>query len=176
MSLGDHYEGRHLKVWSFAERLGLIAWLHESMSRKKQSSRSASSPKVGEKLSSFSPYVGRPEKASIEQIAIKNLYSSSKTYINCWNRKNIGTWDATDLAIHHVKHHPYLHYLWRFFTSDNDLQCILYSTLYSERFQHKFCKSRRKFGKTLYRTMRMISRERVSCPGAAICQIISGLQ
>ena len=33
----------------FAKGLGLIAWLHESMSRRNPSSRSASSPKVEEK-------------------------------------------------------------------------------------------------------------------------------
>ena len=42
------------------------------------------------KLCSFSPYVGCPEKASIDQVAIWNRYPSQKIYIKCWNRKKIG--------------------------------------------------------------------------------------
>ena len=87
MSLWDHYKGRHLKVWSFAERLGLIAWLHESMSRNSSPVEVLLLQKWRKKLSSFSPYVGQPEKAAIEKNAIKNLYPSPKTYIKCWDRK-----------------------------------------------------------------------------------------
>ena len=54
----------------FSEPLGLIAWLRESMSRRNPSSRSASSPNVEEKLCSFPPYAGRPEKASLDQVGI----------------------------------------------------------------------------------------------------------
>ena len=44
------------------------------------------------------------------------------------------------------------------FMSDDELQCTLYSTLYSGRFQRKFCESRRRVGTIPYRTVRMISR------------------
>ena len=82
-----HYEDGDTVVWFVSKRLGLIAWLRESMSRRNPSSRSASSPKVEEKLCSFSPYGGRPEEASIDQVAIKSLYHAPKIYIKCWNRK-----------------------------------------------------------------------------------------
>ena len=45
-------------------------WLRESMSGRNLSSRSASSPNVEEKLCCVSPYVGRLEKATIDQVAI----------------------------------------------------------------------------------------------------------
>ena len=43
-------------------------------------------------------------------------------------------------------------------------------------FNVRFCESRCKVGKIPYRTVRMISRERVSCPGTAIGRVISGPQ
>ena len=69
--------------------------------------------------------------------------------------KKIGTSEVTDIAKLRVKHHPFRHCLWRFFTSNDDLQCalyILYKTLYSGRFQRKFCESRLKVGTIPYRT------------------------
>ena len=85
-----HYEDGDTEVWFFSKRLGLIVWLRESMSRRNPSSRSASSPKVEEKTLLFFPlchYGGRPEEASIDQVAIKTLYHAPKIYIKCWNRK-----------------------------------------------------------------------------------------
>ena len=70
MSSVVHYEGGGMKVRFFSKQPGLIAWLRESMSGRNPSSRSASSPNVEEKLCSFNPYVGRPEKASIDQVNI----------------------------------------------------------------------------------------------------------
>ena len=40
--------------------------------------------------------------------------------------KKIGTSEVTDIAKLRVKHHPFRHCLWRFFTSNDDLQCALY--------------------------------------------------
>ena len=57
-----------------------------------------------------------------------------------------------------MEHHPFRHCLSRIFTSD-DVQFTLYSTLYSGRFQRKFCESRLKVGTIPYRTVRMTSRE-----------------
>ena len=71
--------------------------------------------------------------------------------------KNIDTWEVTDIAKRRVKHHPFRHCLSRFFTSDDNLQCALPSTLYSGRFQPKFSESRRKVCAMPYRAVRMIS-------------------
>ena len=87
------------------------------------------------------------------------IKSISETYIlrqritSSAETEKIGTWDATDIAKRRVKHHPFRHCLSRFFTSDDDLQCTLYSTLYSGRFQRKinFCESRLKVGTIPYR-------------------------
>ena len=53
----------------FSKRLGLVAWLRESMSRRNPSSRSASSPKAEEKISLFFTSCSTPEK---------RLYNSSQ--------------------------------------------------------------------------------------------------
>ena len=117
----------------------------------------------------FSPHVRCPEKASLGQVAIWNLYPPPKIYIKCWNRKKIGTWDTTDIAKRCIEHHPFRHYLSRFFRSDDDLQCALYSTLYSGRFQRKFCESRWKVGTIPYHTARMISRAGAQPTGSWNC-------
>ena len=58
---------RSLVWWLVLATLQLL----ESMSGRNPFSRSASSPNVEEKkLCSFSPYVGRPEKVFIDQVAI----------------------------------------------------------------------------------------------------------
>ena len=58
---------RSLVWWLVLATLQLL----ESMSGRNPFSRSASSPNVEKKkLCSFSPYVGRPEKISIDQVAI----------------------------------------------------------------------------------------------------------
>ena len=50
MSLIVHHEGGVFEGLTFSERLGLVARLRESMSQRNSSSRSASSPKVEEKV------------------------------------------------------------------------------------------------------------------------------
>ena len=89
------------------------------------------------KFAFLSPHVSHPGKAFLDQVAIWNLYPSPKIYIKCWNRKKISTWDVTDIARRGVKHHPFRHYLSKFFTSDDDLQRALYSTRRSGRFNRK---------------------------------------
>ena len=79
--------------------------------------------------------------------------------------KNIGTWDAMDIAKRRVKHHPFRHCFSRFFTGADDLQCTLYSTLCSGSFLRKFCESRCKVDTIPYRTGRMISRVGAQSPG-----------
>ena len=83
--------------------------------------------------------------------------------------KNIGIWDATNIAKRCVKQHSFRHCLTRFFTSDGDLQCALYSTLCTGRFQRKFCKSRRKVSTIPYRPACMISRVGAQRPGSWNC-------
>ena len=53
----------------------------------------------------------------------------------------LGTWEVTNIAKRRIKHHPFRHCLSRFFTSDDDLQCVLYSTLSSARFQRIFLRN-----------------------------------
>ena len=81
----------------------------------------------------------------------KDLYQALKP-------KTITTWDVTNITKRSVKHRLFRYCLSRFFTSDDDLQCALYKTPYSGRFQHKFCESRLKVGTIPYRTESMISR------------------
>ena len=83
--------------------------------------------------------------------------------------KRTGTWEVTDIAKCRVKHHPFRHCISRFFTSDDNLQCALYSTLCSEEFQREVCESRRKVGTTSYCTVLMISRAGAQCTGSWNC-------
>ena len=83
--------------------------------------------------------------------------------------KKIGTSEGTDIAKCRVKHHPFRHCLSRFFTSDDDLQCALYSTLCSEGFQRKFFESRRKVRMISYSTVLMISRAGAQRRGSWNC-------
>ena len=107
------------------------------------------------------------KKFAILSPHVRCLYSSSrhlkptslaKDLHQALKPKKIGTWDATDIAKRRVKHHPFRHCLSRFSTSDDDLQCALYRTLYSGRFQRKFCESWLEVGTIPYRTVGMISR------------------
>ena len=116
-----------------------------SMSRRNSSSRSASSPNVEERTLLFFSLCWTPRKGlyrssrRLKSIPRQILYEVLKP-------KKIGTWEVTDIAKRRIKHHPFRHCRSRFFTSDDDLQFALYSTLCSGRFQRKFCKSRRKVG------------------------------
>ena len=122
----------------FSKQLGLIAWLHESMSGRNPSSRSASSPNVEEKkLHSFS-LCWMPRKGLYRSSHHLKPISQAKDLDQELKPKTFGTWEATDIAKRRVKHHPFRHCLSRFFMSEDDLQCALYSTLYSGRFQRKF--------------------------------------
>ena len=79
-------------VWSSdfcSDQLGLIVWLHESISWRNPSGRSASSPKVKEKALQFSPHIRHPGMALINQVGIRNLYHSANIYIKSWNRKQL---------------------------------------------------------------------------------------
>ena len=80
-----------------------------------------------------------------------------------------GSREVVDIAKRRVKHHPFRHCLSRFFTSDDNLQCALYSPLYSGRLQRKFCVARHKVGTIPYRTARMISRAGAQRTGSWNC-------
>ena len=119
---------------------------------KNLSSRSASSQKVEEKVCISFSLCLRPQKGLYSSIRHLKPILLARDLHEVLKPKKIGTWDVTDIAIRRVKHHPIRHCLSRFFTSDDDLQCALYSTLCSGRFQHKICESRRKIGTIPYRT------------------------
>ena len=128
------------------------------MSRRNPSSRSASSPKVEEKVCISFSSCSTPRRGLSRSSRYLKPISLAKDLHQALKPKKIGTWDATDIAKRRVKHHPFRHCLSRFFMSDDNLQCALYRTLYSGRFQRKFCESQLKVGTILYRTVRMISR------------------
>ena len=130
----------------FPKRLGLIAWLRESMSRRNPSSRSASSPNVEEKTLLFFSSCWTPGKGlyissrHFQPISLaKGLHQVLKPKKKKKKKKKKGICEATNIAKRRVKHHPFRHCLSRFFTSDDDLQCALYRTLCSGRFLRKFC-------------------------------------
>ena len=169
MSSVVHHEGGGLKVWVFPKTLGLIAWLRESMSRRNPSSRSASSPKVEKKVVISVSSCSAPMRGLSRSSRHLKPISLAKDLHQALKPKEFGTWDATDIANRRVKHHPFCHCLSRFFTSDDDLQCALYRTLYNRRFQRKFCESRIKVGTIPYRTVRMISRAGAQRTGSLNC-------
>ena len=136
----------------------MIVWLRESMSRRNPSSRSASSPNVKEKTLLYFSVCWTPRKGLYRSSRHLKPISLAKTLHQKLKPKKIGAWEVTDIPKRCIKHHPFRHCLWRFFTSDDDLQCAFYRTLYSGRFPRKFCKSRRKVGTIPYCTVRMISR------------------
>ena len=104
------------------------------MSRRNPSGRSASSPKVEEKILLFFPSCSTSRRSlSRSSRHLKPIYLAKHLH-QVLKPKNIGTWDATDIAKRRVKHHPFRHCLSRFFTNDDDLQC-------SGRFWRKFCES-----------------------------------
>ena len=114
-----------------------------------------------EKLCSFFSSCLMPRRGLSRSSWHLKCISLAKDLHQVLKPKNIGTWGATDIAERHVKYQSFHHCLSRFFTSDDDLQCALYSTLCSGRFQRTICESGRKVGMTPYRTMCMIS-----CAGA----------
>ena len=148
MSLWDNHEGRGMKVWFFPERLGLIAWLRESMSRRNPSSRSASSPKVEEKVCISFSSCSMPRKGLYRSSQHLKPISFAKDLHHVMNRKKLAR-DRSQVLLYavsnithsaiasqdYIKHHPFRHCLSRLFASDNDLQWALYSTLCSWRFQ-----------------------------------------
>ena len=137
------------------------------MSRRNPSSRSASSPKLEEKVGISFSSCSAPRRGLSRSSRHLNPISLAKDLHQVL--KKFGTWDATDIATRRVKHHPFRHCLSRFFKSDDDLQCPLYSTLCSKSFTAKFCESRYEVGTIPYRTVRMISRVRahdITCKSA----------
>ena len=128
------------------------------MSRRSPSSGSASSPKVEEKTLLFFSSCSTPRTGICRSNRHLKPISVAKHVHQVLKPKKIGTWDATEFAKLRFEHNPFRHCPSRFFTSDDDLQGALYSTLYSGRFQRKFCESRCKVGTIPYHTVRMISR------------------
>ena len=128
------------------------------MSRGNPSSRSASSPKLEEKNFAFLLLMFDAQKIQCRSSRLLKPISLAKYSHQGLKPKKIGTSEVTDIAKCRVKHHPFRHCLSRFFTSDDDLQCPLYSTLCIEGFQRKFCESRRKVRMISYCTVLMISR------------------
>ena len=107
------------------------------MFRRNPFSGSASSPKVKEKTLPFFSLCSMPRRGlSRSSRHLKNI-SLAKDLRQVLKPKNTGAWDATDIAKRRAKHNPFRYYLSRLFKSDDDLQCALYSTLYSKRFQRK---------------------------------------
>ena len=139
------------------------------MSPRNPSSRSASSPKVEEKVCISFSSCSTPRRGLTRSSRHLKPISLAKGLYQVLKPKKFGTWDATNIAKRCVKYHPFRHCLSRFFTCDDDLQSALYRTLYSERFHRKFCKSRRKVGTIPYRTVRMISRAGVQRTGSGNC-------
>ena len=164
-------------VWRsgfFFNRLGLIAWLCESMSRRNPSSRSASSPEVEELFLLFFSSCSMPRRGlSRSSRHWKPIYLTKDLH-QVLKPKNIGTWDATDIAKRRAKHHSFRHCPSRFFTSDDNLQCELYSTLCSGRFQCKLCESLRKVGTIPYHTVCMISHAGAQRTGSWNCDRATG--
>ena len=111
------------------------------MSRRNSSSRSAcrsaSSPKAEEKTLLFFSSCSMPRRGLSRSSWHLKPISIANDLHQVLKPKNNGTWDATNIAKRRVKHHPFHYCLSIFFTSDDDLQCTLYSTLCSERFQRK---------------------------------------
>ena len=105
-----------------SKRLGLIAWLRESMSRRNPSSRSE---EVCISLSSWS----MPRKGLCSSSRHLKPASLAKDLHQALKPKN-GTSDVTDIAKRRVKHHPFRHCPSRFFTSDHDPKCDLQDTVY----------------------------------------------
>ena len=130
------------------------------MSRRNPASRSASSPKVEDETLLFFSWCWTPRKDLYRSSRHLKPISLTKNVHQVLKPKKIGTWEVTDIAKRRAKHQPFRHCISRFFTSDDDLQCALYSTLYSGRFHRKFCESRRKVSTIPYRSVRMISRAR----------------
>ena len=140
------------------------------MSCRNPSSRSASSPKLEEKVGISSSSCSAPRRGLSRSSRHVKPISLAKDLHQALKPKKFGTWDATDIANRHVKHHPLRHCLSRFFTSDDDLQCALYRTRYNRRFQRKFCVSRIKVGTIPYRTVRMIPRAGGQRTGSWTCE------
>ena len=103
---------------------------------------------------SFSPYVGRPEKASKDQVAISYLYPSPKIYIKCWHRKKLalGRSLVSLNAATNTTHSAIVSQDSSGVTTTFNAHC----TLYSGRFLHRVCKSRCKVGTIPYHTVFMI--------------------
>ena len=127
------------------------------MSRRNPFSRSASSPNVEEKNFALFLLMLDAQKRPLLIMSPFESYIRCQKFTSTAETEKNGTWEVTDIAKRRVKHHPFHHCRSRFFRDDDDLQCALYSTLYSGRFQRKFCESRRKVGTIPYRTVRMIS-------------------
>ena len=120
------------------------------MSQRNPFSRSASSPIVEGKTLLFFSLCWTPRKGLYRSSRHLKPISLAKDLHQVLKPKINATWEVTDIAKRRVKHHPFRHCLSRFFMSDDDLQCALYSTMYSGRFQRKFCESRRKVGTIPY--------------------------
>ena len=115
------------------------------MSRRNPSSRSASSPVVEEKTFLFFSSCSMPRRSlSRSSRHWKPIYRYlAKDVHQVLKPKNIGTLDATDIAKRRAKHHSFRHCPSRFSTSEDNLQCALYSTQCSGRFRRKICESGR---------------------------------
>ena len=92
------------------------------------------------KLCFSSPHVRRPEKAFVDQNRHLKPISVAKHLHQVLKPKKIGNTDATEFAKFRYEHtgNTFRNCPSRFFTSDDDLQGVLYSTLYSGRFQSNF--------------------------------------
>ena len=103
------HEGGGLKVWFFLNDWDWLRGCANLCLEEIRPEEVLLLQKWRKKLWSFSPYVGRPENASIDQVAILKLYPLPKIYIKYWNRKKLplgrspislnAVWNITHSAI-----------------------------------------------------------------------------
>ena len=111
-------------------------WLRVSMCRRNPSSKSASSPKVEEKTLLFFTSCSRLGKGLYRSSRhLKSISLDKDSHQALKPKIIIGAEEVTGIAYRCIEHHPFRHCRSRFFMGDNDLQCTLYSTLCSARFQ-----------------------------------------
>ena len=144
------------------------------MSRRSPSSGSASSPKLEEKTLLFFSSCSTPRKGICRPNRHLKPVSVAKHLHQVLKPKKNWRLGSTEFAKLRFEHNPFRHCPSRFFTSDDDLQGALYSTLYSGRFQRKFCESRRKVCTIPYRTVCIISRAGAQRPGSWKCDWAMG--
>ena len=104
----------------------------------------------GKKLCSFSPHVGRPEEASIDQVAIKGLYPPPKIYIKRLIRKilALGMPPISLNTASNITHTAIASGNSSRVTTTSSAYCTIHCA--ARDFNIKFCKSRCEIGQIPY--------------------------